>query len=304
MQITTGRQRNAFLSVCIAFVPVFGLAKPQYGWTATILGDPTALSTLLAAPTASVTAGDKTFSGFGYSAIGDMPAAAAISVFPIRDDDGDFGLRFAGMFTDQRGGLGSDASIRYAVATSDPRFVQTGAKLFGDPSAGPQSFTVVNQSFPGSSTLLELFATGLGISPPPPKTDDAADFSGRSSSFTTITDLLNSATANGGSASTTFFDQTYTRLLLGDYDHDVDVDGNDFLVWQRELGTSGSAINADGSGNGSVDASDLAVWRGNFGAAAALGAATSETTRIPEPMSGLLLVVASTALHRRCRTPW
>jgi hypothetical protein len=66
----------------------------------------------------------------------------------------------------------------------------------------------------------------------------------------------------------------------GDFDSDGDVDGRDFLVWQR---------------NPSVG--DLADWQANYGAGT-LGAATS----VPEPacfMVGSLAVVA--AMFRRCR---
>jgi hypothetical protein len=58
----------------------------------------------------------------------------------------------------------------------------------------------------------------------------------------------------------------FTVGLTGDYDQDSDVDGFDFLMWQRTLGSAllvGSG--ADGNRNGVVDADDLAVWRANFG---------------------------------------
>ena len=49
----------------------------------------------------------------------------------------------------------------------------------------------------------------------------------------------------------------------GDYDADADVDGNDFLAWQRGLGgaPSPAGTGADGNGNGRIDAADLAVWK-------------------------------------------
>jgi hypothetical protein len=76
--------------------------------------------------------------------------------------------------------------------------------------------------------------------------------------------------------------------LDGDYDSDGDVDGNDFLVWQRQLGGPGSA---DGNDNGTVDAPDLTIWRNNFGdvAAAAVVAA------VPEPASAVLLLACCLA---------
>jgi ELWxxDGT repeat protein len=53
----------------------------------------------------------------------------------------------------------------------------------------------------------------------------------------------------------------------GDFTQDGQVDGTDFLMWQRQLGTAGNprGSGADGNRDGLVDRSDLALWRGNFG---------------------------------------
>jgi hypothetical protein len=55
----------------------------------------------------------------------------------------------------------------------------------------------------------------------------------------------------------------------GDFDDDDDVDGSDFLAWQRGLGMSSGASRADGDADGDqdVDADDLGMWRTHFGAA-------------------------------------
>jgi hypothetical protein len=56
---------------------------------------------------------------------------------------------------------------------------------------------------------------------------------------------------------------------VADFNSDGDVDGSDFLTWQRGLGVgSSSATQASGNADGDqdVDASDLAVWRTQFGA--------------------------------------
>jgi hypothetical protein len=74
-----------------------------------------------------------------------------------------------------------------------------------------------------------------------------------------------------------------------DYDDDGDVDGADFLVWQRALGaTVTPGTGADGSNNGKVDAADLTLWKTNFGSATAAAAA------VPEP-AGLALVILAMA---------
>jgi len=52
----------------------------------------------------------------------------------------------------------------------------------------------------------------------------------------------------------------------GDYDDDSDADGHDFLIWQRQLGTSvPPGTGADGNSNGTVDAIDLLLWKNSFG---------------------------------------
>ncbi len=53
----------------------------------------------------------------------------------------------------------------------------------------------------------------------------------------------------------------------GDYDGDGDVDGRDFLFWQRSFGLPAvpAGSGADGNGNGTVDAGDLEIWQNNYG---------------------------------------
>lgn len=73
----------------------------------------------------------------------------------------------------------------------------------------------------------------------------------------------------------------------GDFNNDAVVDGNDFLAWQRGLGST-NAQRADGDSNsdGDVDAGDLAVWRQQFGqGGAVLVLATATST--PHLTSGV-----------------
>jgi len=57
----------------------------------------------------------------------------------------------------------------------------------------------------------------------------------------------------------------------GDFDDDLDVDGADFLEWQRSLG----------------DPTNLALWEANFGTPAPL---TATLVTVPEPASVVLLI--------------
>jgi hypothetical protein len=82
----------------------------------------------------------------------------------------------------------------------------------------------------------------------------------------------------------------------GDYDVDRDVDGNDFLLWQRTLGSAVSSRGgADGNANGTVDAGDLMVWRTHLGETVPVLAAQSA---VPEPMTAALALAAASALAR------
>jgi hypothetical protein len=59
----------------------------------------------------------------------------------------------------------------------------------------------------------------------------------------------------------------YVNRLPSDTDFDADVDGADFLKWQRTFGSTTELL-ADGNGNGVVDSADLSVWSAGFGGAA------------------------------------
>jgi hypothetical protein len=83
--------------------------------------------------------------------------------------------------------------------------------------------------------------------------------------------------------------------LAGDFDGDSDVDGSDFLVWQRQLGGPGSA---DANNNGVVDGDDLTTWRNNFGNALAAPSAAA----VPEPTAFAVIgaaLLASISWRRR-----
>jgi hypothetical protein len=88
-----------------------------------------------------------------------------------------------------------------------------------------------------------------------------------------------------------------------DFDDDGDVDGNDFLIWQRGFGLSGPAVplaagNADGDLD--IDAADLAIWVSQFGTTPPQ---TVNAAAVPEPSAlaicGVALATACGAFARR-----
>ncbi|MGB7069669.1 MAG: dockerin type I domain-containing protein [Pyrinomonadaceae bacterium] len=74
------------------------------------------------------------------------------------------------------------------------------------------------------------------------------------------------------------------------FDGDGDVDGGDYLKWQRGVGLTGQTNNSNGdaNGDGSVAAADLSIWRTQFGVGPLVAAATA----IPEPTCFSLLLAA------------
>ncbi len=117
----------------------------------------------------------------------------------------------------------------------------------------------------------------------------------RTSSFSTAAlDLaVDWATAN--------YDMLSSPVLKGDFDGDADVDGADFLTWQRTLGSAAvpPGMGADGNVNGVVDGLDLLVWREGFGAPPMAPALAS----VPEPTSRSVAGIVVVALIAVMRKP-
>jgi hypothetical protein len=79
-----------------------------------------------------------------------------------------------------------------------------------------------------------------------------------------------------------------------DFDGNGLVDGADFLIWQRSAGSAGGPAQGDANGDGNVNATDLSVWKTQFGAGAAVGAIGA----VPEPSAALLLAIGVCAVAR------
>jgi hypothetical protein len=78
-----------------------------------------------------------------------------------------------------------------------------------------------------------------------------------------------------------------------DFDGDGDVDGRDFLAWQRGFGLTSGALpeQGDANGDGAVDAADLDYWSAQYGneMSSSLRHPPSALNSIPEPSTGLLI---------------
>jgi serralysin len=87
-------------------------------------------------------------------------------------------------------------------------------------------------------------------------------------------------------------------VLVGDYNLDGKVDAADYSVWRDSLGRVGSGLAADGNGDGRIDANDYALWRTHFGTSASGSASIVGGGSVPEPASGVLVLLALVAAPR------
>ncbi len=87
-----------------------------------------------------------------------------------------------------------------------------------------------------------------------------------------------------------------SAIPSADFDEDGDVDGRDFLAWQRGTGTAIGATHSQGDADrdGDVDAADLAIWSEEYGAPAIVAAVA-----IPEPNALLLLTFGAVLIVGR-----
>jgi hypothetical protein len=91
-------------------------------------------------------------------------------------------------------------------------------------------------------------------------------------------------------------------FLAGDYNGNDVLDAADYTVWRDAL-TAGSSSLLNDPTPGTVDESDFVYWRDHFGDVPGSGAGSASAV-VPEPASGLLLLVGAVLLcvTRRGRT--
>ncbi|TWU22789.1 dockerin type I domain-containing protein [Bythopirellula polymerisocia] len=82
-----------------------------------------------------------------------------------------------------------------------------------------------------------------------------------------------------------------------DFDGDDDVDGIDFLIWQRNFLSGTTLSEGDANSDGRVDETDLAIWQSQYGLTTS---SVSHLSRVPESNSliYLLLICLTLGSHR------
>ncbi len=224
-----------------------------------------------------------TFDAFAYSPYAGGPAEGAINVLPIDLGDGFEGLRFAASFSSTSF---SQGSIRYRITAKDDGVISA-ARLEGNPLASPNGFASLDAVFSGGLSPLGVWSQGHASS-----TSDETTFA-RPPESLTVNSLIRLSGLPGNPTTLTQFEETFRAApagLAADFDADGDVDGADFLIWQRGLRSDGGTpAGGDANGDGAVNAADLAIWRNQFGPAPS---AIALQRSVPEPPAGALLWLA------------
>ena len=217
------RHRLAALSVAVAMV---ALATGQ-AWAAFIdltpqgnasnSNDTVKLSELIAQEVEGIIVGDKVFTGFSYSAIGDVPVAGDVNVLGFRDFSGNWGISFHGAFADLPGGGFSDALIRFMVEV-DAQSAAQGWRIhdahlnIGGVGLGAESFVGVDESFAENNATLSAVRSTLGGGSVSDLSDSTV-FQPVLKLSVTKDILLISGDANLP-ARTTVIDQSFSQILI------------------------------------------------------------------------------------------
>ncbi len=209
------------ICACVFAVPATAALidlTPQGG--ATNSDGSVTLASLISGQSEGVQVGDKEFTGFSYSATGDMPQSANINVLGFQDVDGNWGISFHGSFLDLPGApTSSDALIRFMVEVSDAaqaqgwRITDAHLNIAGVGVGGDESLFLVDETL-SNGQLLEAYVTTLGPGPQVNKLSDSKVFA-PVTKLNVTKDIL--AIAGAGSflpSRATVIDQSFSQEII------------------------------------------------------------------------------------------
>ncbi len=110
---------------------------------------------------------------------------------------------------------------------------------------------------------------------------------GQTTSFLDLDESVSLFTGDSFGDKVAFFSLGNETVADADFDNDNDVDGADFLTWQRGFGVGTTPEAGDANDDNLVNADDLAVWKAQFGVGVP---ATAAVGAVPEPSTAALLL--------------
>jgi hypothetical protein len=124
-------------------------------------------------------------------------------------------------------------------------------------------------------------------------------------STTSTLEVFGTTTGGSGGTRLNGFDLSVaSEVVPGDFDGDLDVDGDDLEIWSDNFGTAagGSTSTGDADDDDDVDGADFLIWQRNLN----MPAAVAPGAAVPEPSAAILclflgLAVETTRRGRLCR---
>ena len=164
-----------------------------------------------------------------------------------------------------------------------------------DVSLGPTASGLIGQSYTSASKSLVWSGAADGAS--------GQNFEGLSlgpqlaNGSWVLLGVVDDGSGTDPLSSNTIVAFTATANPSADFDADGDVDGADFLAWQRGVGATVGAELSEGDADrdGGIDGADLSIWETQFATAHAASAI------VPEPHTALLVLAAAAMSWIRSR---